>query len=445
MAVAGVTSASSGATVSEQVRHPLLPFPTLTTPARFRLAAIVLVAALAVLGILGVRTALQRGAAADAVAGEATPLLVDAEELSVALAGADAAASTAYLRAGDEPPDLRARYLADLDTAGARLIEIAAHPDLPAEARDATARIAREYPVYAGRIEAARTNSRLGHPVGAAYLREASDAMRTSILPAAASVYDTAARGLYDAYARGTASHDREILLLVGGAVLVLLVAVQVMVARRTRRILNLGLLGATVVVAALGAGALLAIDLQGRSLARSQRDGADQLIVLSTIRILALRSLSDDNLHLSERGTDQTYRDDFTEMRTSIGGVDGSGGLVGHAALLAHRTGRGPAVDDIRQRWLDYLAVHDRVLQLDDARFNRSAVELATTDEADAADRVDGALDAEMTASSQALGDHAATARSHVRWLGAGVVVAVGLAALLVAGGLWVRLREYR
>ena len=445
MAVAGVTSASSGATVSEQARHPRLPFPTLTTPARFRLAAVVLVAGLAVLGILGVRTALQRGSAAEAVGRDATPLLVGAENLYVALARADAAASTAFLRAGYEPSSLRARYLADLEAAGGQLVEIAAQPDLPAETRAAIDRIAKELPVYAGQIEAARTNNRLEHPVGAAYLRQASEAMRTSILPAATSVYETAARRLYDAYASGTAARDRDVLLLVGGAVLVLLVAVQVMVALRTRRILNLGLVGATVIVAALGAGALVALDLQGRALARSQREGADQLIVLSTIRILALRSLSDENLYLSERGTDQTYRDDFTEMTRSIGGADGSGGLIGSAALLAHRTGRSSVIEGIRQRWVDYLAIHDRVSQLDDDGSYRPAVNLAVADEADAAESVDAALEAEMTTARNALDDHATTARSHLRWLSAGVLVAVGLAALLVVGGLWLRLREYR
>ena len=49
-----------------------------------------------------------------------------AEDLYVALADADAAASTAFLRAGLEPEELRARYLDDLETAGAQLALIAA-------------------------------------------------------------------------------------------------------------------------------------------------------------------------------------------------------------------------------------------------------------------------------------------------------------------------------
>ena len=59
-------------------------------------------------GIAATRAALDRRAAADDVVGHAGPLLIDAQDLYVALAGADAAASTSFLRAGLEPPELRA-------------------------------------------------------------------------------------------------------------------------------------------------------------------------------------------------------------------------------------------------------------------------------------------------------------------------------------------------
>ena len=104
--------------------------------------------------------------------------------------------------------------------------------------------------MYAGQVESARTNNRLDHPLGAAYLRRASDSMRNSMLPAATSIYEEAARRLYDAYDEGTSARHRVTVLAVGGTVLVLLVAAQVLVALRTRRVLNLGLVGATVIIA---------------------------------------------------------------------------------------------------------------------------------------------------------------------------------------------------
>ena len=66
-----------------------------------------------------------RGEATDAVVDDATPLLVAPRTSTSRSADADAAASTAFLRAGLEPEELRARYLDDLKTAGAQLALIA--------------------------------------------------------------------------------------------------------------------------------------------------------------------------------------------------------------------------------------------------------------------------------------------------------------------------------
>ncbi len=343
-----------------------------------------------------------------------------------------------------EPPEQRARYLDDLEIAGAQLALIAARSRGSAGSSDAVARITQELPVYAGQVESARTSNRLDHPVGASYLRRASDSMRNSLLPAATGIYDEAARRLYDAYDEGTSTRHRVALLAVGGTVLVLLVAAQVLVARRTRRVLNLGLLGATVIVAALGAWALVALDAQERELSRSQREGSDQLIVLSTARILALRSLSDENLHLIERGTDPAHREDFDLVTARVGG---SGGLLDDAMQLAERTSRTAAVEHIRRLWDDYLAVNGQVRQLDDADTDtyRQAVRLAVNDQADAAARLDAALGAEIDVARVRLDTGADAASGHVRWLTASVLVAIALAAVLVVAGLWVRMKEYR
>ena len=234
MAVADVASASSEPTVSVSTRRQPRRLPWLTTPGWFRLAAVVLLAGLVALAVVSVGAALGRGDATDAVRDDATPLLVGAEDLYVALADADAAASTAFLRAGLEPEELRARYLDDLETAGAELALIAARTCDSAASSEAVGRIAQELPVYAGQVESARTNNRLDHPLGAAYLRRASDSMRNSMLPAATSIYEEAARRLYDAYDEGTSTRHRVTVLAVGGTVLVLLVAAQVLVALRT-------------------------------------------------------------------------------------------------------------------------------------------------------------------------------------------------------------------
>ncbi len=92
-----------------------------TTPGRLRTSSIVLVVAIAVLGVVAAVTAAARADAADAVALEATPELLTAQNLYASLADADAIASTSYLRAGQEDPALRRRYRADRQAAGTYL------------------------------------------------------------------------------------------------------------------------------------------------------------------------------------------------------------------------------------------------------------------------------------------------------------------------------------
>ena len=446
MAVADARPASDGIVTPRVRRTRAVGGLSLTTPAQLRLAAAILVVGLAVLGLVGVQVALDRADAVTAVADDATPLLVDAEELYVALAGADAVASSAFLHAGLEPSDLRIEYQAAIATASARLTEIAAKPDLSPESRVAITSIAEALPVYTGEIEAARANNRWGFPVGAAHLRRASNLMVATIQPAATSVYEDAARQLYDAYGDGTSRSHPQALVVAGGAVLAFLLATQVLVTWRTRRLLNVGLLGATVLVGALGAWTLVRLDAQGSALASSQREGSDQLTVLSTARILALRSLSDDNLRLIERGTDTSdLEDDFATVTASVGGADGSGGLLGTAARYAARTGSTTEIERIRERWAEYMAVHDQVRALDDAGEYRDAVVLAFSAEATAHSLVNDGLATEITTAQASLGANAADADRHLRWLAATVAVTVLVAALLVVTGMWFRIKEYR
>ncbi len=360
------------------------------------------------------------------------------------MAHADAAASTAFLDFGPDRATLRERYSNDIERAANRLASIAGQRVLSDEGRRSVATILQSLPVYTGRVEAARINTRLRHPVGAAYLRRASDSMRNTMLPAATQVYKEAARQLYTAYERGTSRTGTSGVLIVAGTVVALLLFAQALVSVRTRRLLNVGLLGSTALVVALGVWAGLTFNSQQASLLRSQREGSDQLIVLSTARILALQSLSAENLRLIERTT-EPHLEHFKEATSSIGGPDGTAGLLGAAARLAARTGSTEGFDEIVQRYANYLAVHDAVPELDDAASYHRAVQLVVADEADAADQLDKALTSEIEAARARLVANAADAHGRFRGLAAVVGLSAMLAAVLAVVGLQRRIREYR
>ena len=135
----------------------------ISTPTGLKLAIVAAAIAVGVFGITSSRAAIERRAAANAVVESTAPLLLATQDLYVALANADAAASTIFLRAGLEPSELRAGYLDDISRAGEHLAAIAV-ADLGPEAADAIATLAEELPMYTGLIEAARANSRQGYP-----------------------------------------------------------------------------------------------------------------------------------------------------------------------------------------------------------------------------------------------------------------------------------------
>jgi hypothetical protein len=425
-------------------RRPLVG--PLTTPTGLRAASAAVLLTTVLFGVVAVGAARLRQDAADTVGLDATPLLVGAEELYVALADADATGSTAFLAAGAESPALHARYLADIDRAGRRLVAIAAQDGLSADARDAVAELAVQLPRYARLVEAARVNNRLEHPVGAAYLGWASDLMTDEMLPAASGIYEEAARRLDDGYRRGTSGAPVVGVLVAAVLALALLVAVQLFVARRTRRLLNVGLVGATVLVVALLGWALASFSAQQEALTRSERDGSDLLLALSTMRILALRSLSDENLYLIERGTAAAYRDDFDEVTASI-----TGPLMEQARSSAPDDATRVEIRRIEGHHGQFVSVHDRVRRLFDADGDTepddyvTAVDIAVTDLTAAATTVDEALATEITAARTRLDDGAADARHGLRALPLVLLIGVVTATVAALAGVQLRAREYR
>ena len=108
--------------------------------------------------------------------------------------------------------------------------------------------ISTHLPIYSGLIESARANNRQGFPVGAAYLRPASDLMRTQILPAASTLYQVEARRLGGDYASGVSSAAVVVLVVLAVVMLGLLMAVQLYLAALTHRILSVPMAVATLV-----------------------------------------------------------------------------------------------------------------------------------------------------------------------------------------------------
>jgi hypothetical protein len=415
-----------------------------STPTALSLALCSLVIGLLAFGAVVVRVVTERQAAVDTVRSEGAPLVAATETLYVALADADAAASTAFLEAGLEPQELRQRYEADIAQAGRELALVGRSTALPDDARDSLTTLNEQLPAYTAYIESARTNNRLGYPVGAAYQRRASDVMQQQLLPAATNLYEESARHLDGGHQSGS-QRDVETAVLVAGVVIVALLAgVHLFLTARTRRLLNLGLIGAAVIVVATCTWTSVGLRAQRDALTRSQREGSDPLLVLSSARILALRSMSDENLDLIERGTNKADMADFDAVSASIAGNDEKPGLLDRAANGAADAGTAARIAELDALHARFLAVHDRVRDLAADDYNK-AIATAVTDQAHASATLDEAFARDIEISRSSLAEHADEAARELRRAPYVIFVATLVGAAAVAAGMWPRLREYR
>jgi hypothetical protein len=287
-----------------------------TTPGRLTLTSIVVVVGVAVFGIVATGAEQSREHAVRAARVDTEPLLLHAVQLYTALSDANATVATGLLGvSGLEPPAARARYFKDLRTATNALTALTRGADTAA-ARAELGTIADQLPVYTAYVEAARAGTRQRFPIGAAYLRQASALMTSTMLPAAERVYAAEAFRLGDNYRSGTSSGTLVALALAVAVALVPLLLAQRYVARVSRRVLNLPMLIATVALVGVSAWAFVGMTGSQNALATAQHKGSDPVESLSAANVLLSRAQGDLSLTLVNRGNDTTDPADFKAVK---------------------------------------------------------------------------------------------------------------------------------
>jgi len=408
----------------------------------------IFMAALAALGCLtglaGVVGSAQRSDLIDAVANRSGPLAVQAQQLYRSLSDADATAAAAFLSSGSEPVALRERYQADIAAASASLAALSVTSE---RERGPVTEIAMSLPVYTGLVETARSYNRLNLPVGSAYLREASGLMRERLLPAAKALYEIEIGNL--ANDRGGAASFPWLTLPLIMLTLAGLVATQVYLVRRTRRLVNVGLAAAT----AAGVVLLLWVGLSwvgvAAQLSASDREGSAQVELIAGARVAALQARAGEALTLVARGSGAAFEEQFTANMTALAGTDGRGGRLAEARRRATDPAVVNALGAATAAVSDWRAVHRQVRERDDGGQYPEAVTLAVGDDpagaANAFNRVDGQLSAAIAAASRTFTERAdaaggALAASGVGWALLTLVLLTGLVL-----GLQQRIAEYR
>lgn len=413
-----------------------------STPARLVTFGVILTILLLVSAVASATAVDQRQDTHDRLLESTEPLAYAAQNLYSALSVADAAAVTGFISGGLEPEEVRDRYLRAVSEASEYLVVAATGlTDADATTVHHLTEIGRLLPVYTGTIETARANNRVGNPVGAAYLGEASHLMQTELLPAAQELHS---RGVAAVEATQRAA-VRPPWLAIGLLIVTVaaLGATHIVVSRISHRALNPGLL------VAIGATGLALCWLLFAGLASSSateqaiEHGAEPLATLTQGRIVAQQSRTAETLLLARRDTSGVYDTTFGENMTLLGDI-----LDRYAGSAEPVAGRDTVevARAAREAWLNsHRRTVDALGRGDYAAATVLAVGPGPGESTTQFAALDTALRDSIVATRTELRDNEFRASRTLLGLAPATLVLLGVALLGVWLGLRPRLKEYR
>jgi hypothetical protein len=265
--------------------------------------------------------------------------------------------------------------------------------------------------------------------------------MRAKLLPAAQELYSIDFQRLADEQEQA-----RSFPWVTAGLVLVLLVALlaaQMYLTRRTNRLLNVGLLVATIAVLLGLVWGTFVLLVEASKVASGHDSGTRQVELAVQARITALKMRANETLTLVARGDGGEYETEFKKLSDD---VSGGGSLLVRAQQLA---ANGDTLDAARQNVRNWLEAHDRVRELDDGGSYQDAVALAIGSAKDGAavafNDLDGNLSRAIDDGRVVFVDETNAASTAMTALVPGVAVLTLVAAAGVTMGIRERLQEYR
>ena len=436
---------STGTGAAGRIRRRRLDLAT--TPGRLRLVLVGLVLLSLAWGALAAFTAVKYQSAASDVVSTREPLSLTAQQIYSRLSDANDAAATAFLTVGPEPAALRQRYLSDIAAASTGIENATAQgDDTGAAGRDLTT-LAANLPTYTQDIGTADADNRLGLPLGAAYLREASAVMNGTLLPKAQDLYAADNASLSGTSAQATGFPLICVTLVVALAVGYAFYRASRWLSRRTYRVITLGLVAAGLaLVISLVWPAAAYLGARSDLLDASAR-GSATVEAVARVGIVAQEAHADESLTLIDNTGDDSYQTDYLVQQKALG--PGPGTLLAVASTAAQGTPAAPAVTAAVSDARAWFAAHAKLRVLDDNGQHQAAVAsalgAASGDVGASFTRLSNDLTTAITSDQDVFDSTAPSASSAYTGLEAGVIVLSLLMAAACAWGLARRLAEYR
>ena len=409
-----------------------------TTPGRI-LAIGAILAMLGVLSAFAISTTInERQLQLTNVLDHTEPLAFAAGQLYTTLSVADAAAATALI-SGSEPRAVRQRYeqaITDAAVAVTRASSGLTNPELVELLGRTNARLA----VYTGLIETARTNNRMGNPVGSSYLSEASALMQQTILPDAQRLYEATSR-LVDAETSASTKIPAPVIIIVAVTLLFGAFAHR-WLARHTKRRVNIGLVvgGLAIAVMIVWVGTALAVSTAGSRAAKNT--AAESLRTVTNLATTAQQARADETLSLIRRGDEDVRKRSYYQrvdlMRDELRDYLARKDTIDKSGLAQ--------ADQLLEKWRQAdERINEYIKTGDYQAATQVALGTGQDDSTPAFDKLNEALSQGIQESRTQLRNDISSARRVLSGTTVGgAMLSVG-AALAVALGLWPRMSEYR
>ncbi|MBP3088443.1 phenol hydroxylase [Corynebacterium sp. sy017] len=272
-----------------------------TTPGKMTSFVVVSSIAVLIAGLLMSQASAQRRADLGVLISSTEPVSAMSHDLYTALSLADTQATVGFVRSGADSEQNRQQYYAAYQQATRAAIRTAAGlSEADPETMNKVVRINELLPTYAGLVETAWANNRQGNPVGAAYMSEANALMRKEILPTADQLYAITSRQVVEQ--QRNLAVPLWVPLSVLFIALLILVAVQVWLAKATHRRLNRGFLFATILMVSATLWVSTANILTWQAGNQAYEQAAVPLNQLVSARVMAQQARTNETIALVHR-----------------------------------------------------------------------------------------------------------------------------------------------
>lgn len=406
-----------------------------TTPDRLRLRSVVVVLVLVIVGLIALGTTNRLVNATARVANNHGEVLVATQQVSASFAEADAAAVSVHLAGAEGNREQRRVYEQAMQRATTGLERIARLVGSDEASHTALQNISGRTVEYAGMIESARIASVEGLPGADGTLQQASAVNRQQISPDVQLVADRARQRFAD---ESNANFYLTAIVLLAIALAVLLWA-QYSLHKRFRRLVNVPLALASLVVLVLLVLSLNGFATQQRSLDTAEQEAFNAITVSEQLQQNAYRHRA---LATTSVLTNSPASVELLQIEQEI---ESRTGLLQQAIDQAGSERERAAATEISTRWGRYLQESDRI-QSAVAAGNVQQAEAITQGAANSAfNGFNTTVEAALLDNREQFLDQLDNASGPLNLLQFFILIGSIVAALLAWSGFALRIGEYR